>query len=138
MSQNDIDPRATSIVIDSNTTTQQRLTQKAIDDVGLSRHLVRTFVDRLNKVLVTYHFDAHTYQWVKSITQLPSNTEFPNAPLTYNANAVKKYRGSQSDPERNEQQIETIKVGGRSDDSDYRYYGVRDSMIAVNEIGTFL
>ena len=123
-----------SMVIDTRLSTpKQRYTQKSINSVGMSRRYVRTMIDTVNKVMTTYHFDTHALGWIKVITALPADTVFAKAPLTYNANMVRRYRGNQSTPH---PAVQPVQIVGRRSvlDSDIQFYGVRDTMLADDMI----
>jgi hypothetical protein len=123
-----------SMVIDNRVTQpRQRFSQKAINGIGMSRRYVRTMYDTVNKIMTTYHFDTHALGWIKVITALPSNTVFAAAPLTYNANMVRRYRGNQSNPR---PAIQPVQIAARRSvqDGDIQFFGVRDTQLAEDMI----
>lgn len=53
--------------------------------------LLRPIVDRVNNIYITYHYDRMSQKWVKMITRLRKDLQFPSPPVTYTRDHVPYY-----------------------------------------------
>jgi len=80
-------PDASYITIDSADHIPQNYTLPPSGGTPLCQ-LGRVFVDRVNKILVTYHFDSVNIRWVKFITRLRKDLPIPAPPANQYVNSA--------------------------------------------------